>query len=76
MSAVATREAGTALIDRLQRVKASARPFDDGLTLEDKILGAWEDLVVEGRAACPVCGGGQMAAGSGCSSCGSELRRG
>ena len=42
MSAVATRETGTAVIGRPQRVKASeARPFDDGLTLEERILGAW-----------------------------------
>ena len=70
MSALATREPVAA--ERPQRAEASPRLFDDGLTLEDKILGAWEDLVVEGRAACPVCGG-SMAAGSGCSDCGSEL---
>ncbi len=71
MSAVATRER-SAGIELPQRVEASPRLFDDGVTLEDTILGAWEDLVVEGRAACPVCGG-SMSADSGCSSCGSEL---
>ncbi len=71
MSAVATRKQSAA-IERPQRVEASPRLFDDGLTLEDKVLGAWEDLLVEGRAACLVCGG-SMSADSGCSSCGSEL---
>ena len=71
MSAVATTDRPTG-IERPQRVEASPRLFDDGLTLEDKILGAWEDLVAEGRAACPVCGG-SMSAEAGCSSCGSEL---
>ena len=49
--------------------------FDDGVRLEDAILGLWEDVVVEGRAGCPVCGG-SMAAGSGhaaCGECGAEL---
>jgi len=42
-----------------------------GSTLEDSILGAWEDLVVNGRTACPVCAG-ELEPG-GCASCGSEL---
>jgi hypothetical protein len=43
-----------------------------GLTLEDRVLGAWEDLVAGGPAECPVCGG-SMRAASGCQSCGSDL---
>lgn len=43
-----------------------------GLTLEDRVLGAWEDLVAGGPAECPVCGGEMHAAG-GCQSCGSDL---
>ena len=43
-----------------------------GLTLEDTILGAWEDLVAGNPAECPVCGGRMRAAG-GCDSCGSDL---
>jgi tRNA(Ile2) C34 agmatinyltransferase TiaS len=43
-----------------------------GLTLEDRVLGAWEDLVAGGPAECPVCGGSMRAAG-GCSDCGSDL---
>ena len=51
----------------------SARLFEPtGLTLEDMILGAWEDLVAGNPAECPVCGGRMRAAG-GCTSCGSDL---
>lgn len=42
-----------------------------GSTLEDVILGAWEDLASEGRTKCPVCG--DQLAPAGCSSCGSAL---
>ena len=71
MSAVATRErpAGT---ERPQRDDQRAPLFDDGLTLEDRILGVWEELVVEGSARCPVCGG--SISPEGCGDCGSELR--
>ena len=71
MSAVATRERERVAMERPQRDQRP-RLFDDGVTLEDRILGTWEDLVVEGSAACPVCGG-SIAAGSGCEDCGSEL---
>jgi tRNA(Ile2) C34 agmatinyltransferase TiaS len=51
----------------------SARLFEPkGLTLEDLVLGAWEDLVAGGPAECPVCGGRMRAAG-GCDSCGADL---
>ena len=43
-----------------------------GLTLDDVILGAWEDLAASGRAECPVCRGRLRAAG-GCDACGSDL---
>ena len=72
MSALATREQEAVATERPQRARLAPPLFDDGLTLEDRILGVWEDLVVEGRAACPVCGG-SVAAGSPCSGCGSEL---
>jgi len=42
-----------------------------GLTLEDVVLGAWEDLAARGRAECPVCRG--EIEQRGCASCGSEL---
>ena len=58
-------------MERPQRGHGSRR-FDDGVTLEDRILGAWEALVAEGRTSCPVCGG-SMVAGTGCSGCGAEL---
>jgi tRNA(Ile2) C34 agmatinyltransferase TiaS len=43
-----------------------------GLTLEDVVLEAWNDLVARGSAECPVCGGLMTGAG-GCGSCGAEL---
>jgi len=42
------------------------------VSLEDSVLGVWEDLTATGRAGCPVCGG-QLHAAGGCESCGSEL---
>ena len=42
------------------------------VSLEDWILAAWEDLIANGRAGCPICEG-RMDAGTGCDSCGSEL---
>jgi tRNA(Ile2) C34 agmatinyltransferase TiaS len=51
----------------------SARLFEPhGLTLEDVVLSAWEDLVTGGPAECPVCGGSMRSVG-GCRSCGSDL---
>jgi hypothetical protein len=41
------------------------------VTLEDSILGAWEALVSDGRAQCPVCRGELEL--TGCPTCGSEL---
>ena len=42
------------------------------VSLEDSILGVWEDLTRRGDAGCPVCGG-LMHASAGCESCGSGL---
>jgi hypothetical protein len=69
--ALATRERAMVAVDRPQR-GLKPRLFDDGLTLEDRILGAWEAIVVDGQGACLVCGG-SMAAESGCPDCGAEL---
>jgi tRNA(Ile2) C34 agmatinyltransferase TiaS len=53
--------------------RSAMRLFEPaGSTLEDVVLGAWEDLVAGGSAECPVCGGSMRAAG-GCSGCGSDL---
>jgi hypothetical protein len=53
--------------------RSAMRLFEPhGLTLEDVVLGAWEDLVAGGPAECPVCGGSIRAVG-GCASCGSDL---
>jgi hypothetical protein len=47
--------------------EAGARP-----SLEDAILGVWEELTVEGVAECPVCSG-PLRAASACERCGAEL---
>jgi hypothetical protein len=53
--------------------RSAARLFEpNGLTLEDSVLGAWEDLVAGDPAECPVCGGSMRVVG-GCESCGSDL---
>jgi hypothetical protein len=62
----------TAVVGRRSHERASARLFEaSGSTLEDRILGAWEDLGLHGRTECPVCAGELEVAG--CTSCGSEL---
>jgi hypothetical protein len=43
-----------------------------GVTLEDAVLGAWEDLAAGRRGECPVCGC-SMSMLEGCDGCGSEL---
>jgi hypothetical protein len=70
MSAVATPERVRAGLKRPQKGESDSL-FDDGFTLEGKILGVWEELVVEGIAPCPVCGGSISPAG--CGGCGSVL---
>jgi hypothetical protein len=60
-----------------RRPAADLRP----LTLEDCVVGAWEDLLVGAPAACPACGGelrARHSAGAGvvggrCGGCGSSL---
>jgi hypothetical protein len=47
-------------------------PRAGSLSLEDVIVGTWDELVVSGSAACPVCRR-RMERTSGCASCGSEL---
>lgn len=53
----------------------------EGRTLQDVLCGAWEDLVAERTARCPVCGGamqprygsGPSPVGGRCADCRSEL---
>jgi hypothetical protein len=78
VSAVATRTA-TRTRDRdahLEQPPVEApdeRLFEPrGTTLEDVVLGLWEDLVAGRDATCPVCNEGSMSM-IGCSTCGSEL---
>ena len=73
MAAVATRE--ESLARRPQASRRGSRLFEPRTVgLEDSILTVWRDLVEQGRAECPVCGGSMSpAADGGCSRCGSEL---
>jgi hypothetical protein len=53
--------------------RSATRLFEpSGWTLEDMILGVWEDLAAGNPAECPVCHG-RMRVSSGCETCGSEL---
>ncbi len=62
----------TAIVARRSHRHSGARLFESsGSTLEDSILGAWEDLALRGRTECPVCAGELEVAG--CDTCGSEL---
>jgi hypothetical protein len=71
MAAVATTE--PTLTERPPTEAPVPRLFEPGgLTLEDVVLGVWEDLVTVGRAEGPVCGS-SMAPTAGCESCGAEL---
>jgi hypothetical protein len=76
MTALATEvahERGSAEPPAPQTERSEERPREaDGPTLEDVVLGAWEELVANGRTECPVCGGA-MSAPAGCEGCGSQL---
>jgi hypothetical protein len=72
VGALATKER-----PRLHEARATGRSAErlfesSGSTLEDLILGAWEDLVAGAPAECPVCRG-RLRLSSGCADCGSEL---
>ena len=57
---------------RHESARSAQRLFEPaGSTLEDTILGAWEDLAARGRAECPVCHA--EIEPEGCTSCGSVL---
>jgi hypothetical protein len=71
MAALATQ--GHTVAERSQGGEGGPRLFEPrSVTLEDAILAIWQDLVAEGRAGCPVCGGSISVEG-GCAACGSEL---
>ncbi len=78
MSLAATSARRAFAIEPPATVRSAPRLFEpvagpsDGPTLEDLILGAWEELIGGGRAECPVCGG-SLAPRAGCHECGSEL---
>ena len=77
MSLAATSRRALA-IEPPATVRSAPRLFEpgsnpsDGSTLEDLILGAWEELIGRGSAECPVCSG-RLQFETGCGSCGSEL---
>lgn len=65
-------ETGNAAFRRPEPARSAQRLFEPaGSTLEDTILGAWEDLAARGRAECPVCHAEIEPAG--CAGCGSGL---
>ena len=73
MAAVATGTSRASRSAESRADRSAGRLFEPGgVTLEDVVLGAWEDLVAEGVAECPACGG-RMSMLDGCSECGSEL---
>jgi hypothetical protein len=75
VAALATRERPARVIDPPATARPAPRLFEPPggeVSLEDSILGAWEDLTLRGDAGCPVCGGRMHAAGH-CPDCGSEL---
>jgi hypothetical protein len=73
MPPVATESPHAARVEESQTEATRQRLFQPrGRTLEDVILGAWEDLAAGRRAECPVCGG-SMSILRGCDDCGSEL---
>jgi hypothetical protein len=55
----------------LRQDGSDGRQGPSGSTLEDLVLGAWEDLGARGRARCPVCGDRLEPAA--CAACGSSL---
>ena len=73
MSAIATGGPHELATEQPTTERSALRLFEpSGLTLEDVILGAWEDLLAGGPAECPVCGGRMRVVG-GCDGCGSDL---
>ena len=73
MSALATELREDRLTDERATGRSAMRLFQpSGSTLEDVILGVWEDLAAGGPAECPVCRG-RMHVSSGCADCGSDL---
>jgi hypothetical protein len=77
VTALATRIArevgGSAEPMAPQTERSEERLFEpDGPTLEDLVLGVWEELVADGRTECPVCGSA-MSLLDGCEGCGATI---
>ena len=81
MSPTVVLERPLSLFGHEEPPRVPAGRGDDGSTLEDLVLGAWEDLSSHRPAACPVCrgdmiaryGAGPATVGGRCRGCGSEL---
>jgi hypothetical protein len=77
VAAVATGEREASLTHPPAAERSAPRLFEPTggreVSLEDSILGVWEDLVATARAECPVCGG-PLRRDTGCELCGAELR--
>ena len=42
---------------RARPAESAGKRRGDGMTLEGLICGVWDDVIAEGRATCPLCGG-------------------
>jgi len=74
MSATATQERARPQ-ERVATERRADRLFEPragSLSLEDLIVGTWDELAASGSASCPVCRG-RMERTSGCASCESAL---
>jgi hypothetical protein len=71
LSAVATQPRATDPTAVLPEVRLFDPPGGEA-TLEDAILGAFDELERAGETGCPVCGG-RITLAHGCEGCGSEL---
>ena len=69
------RRGSTAMHSARRPVAGQVAPGSEPSTLEDALLGTWEDLASHGRAECLVCGGSldESPAGGECGACGSSL---
>ena len=73
MGPVATSHAPLARREAEAAEPSTPRLFEpQGLTLEDRIVAAWDELSAAGHVTCPICSG-QMSRTGGCEECGSEL---
>jgi hypothetical protein len=81
MTAVLTRDRGLALFERVVEDQFSSRAPRGRVTLDDLIVGIWEDVAAHRDAGCPLCGAamaprygaGLVPVGGRCHDCGTTL---